>query len=271
MTNFDLNIKTILCIHDIQYTYFPENFSFINNHSKDLKLNASVESCTYLVAGSSILKDQFQKYFKIDSNKIKIISEGVDLNKFKIKKYKNRYIKNIELPKKFIFYPAQFWPHKNHILILEAIRRIKNRNINVVFCGANKNWYSKILDYTKNNGIRNVHYLGVIEDKDLIKAYNLCSLVIVPTKEESSCMLLKESFAMKNNLLVSNTEVFIEYSKFFRFDLFNMNDKKDLQKKIIKNYFGINKKKQIDHNFKKVKQYAWKNIAKKFIELKNNS
>jgi glycosyltransferase involved in cell wall biosynthesis len=270
MNNFNLNIKTILCIHDIQYTYLPENFSFINNSSKDLKLKTSVDSCTYLIAGSFFLKKQFHKYFNIDKNKIKVISEGVDLNKFKVKKYKNRCIKNIELPKKFIFYPAQFWSHKNHILILEAINKIKNKVINVVFCGAKKNWYSKITDYIKNKKIKNIYYLGVIEDRDLIKAYNLCSLVIVPTKEESSCMLLKESFATKNNLLASNTKVFMEYSKFFRFNLFNMNDKKDLQKKIIKNYFGIKKKKQIDYNFKKVKQYTWKNIAKKFIELKNN-
>jgi glycosyltransferase involved in cell wall biosynthesis len=95
----------------------PENFSFINNYSKDLKLKASVGSCTYLIAGSLFLKKQFQNYFNIDAKKIKIISEGIDLNKFKIKKYNTRYIKNKKLPKKFIFYPAQFWPHKNHLAI----------------------------------------------------------------------------------------------------------------------------------------------------------
>lgn len=266
ITHFNLNIKTILCIHDIQYTYLPENFSFINNESKDLKLKASVNSCTYLIAGTAYLAEQFRKYFKIEKNKIKVISEGVDLNKFKIKKNATRYVKNIKLPKKFIFYPAQFWPHKNHIMLLKAVSEIKNR-INLVFCGAKKNYYQTILDFIKNKKIKNIYYLGSINDKELVKAYNLCSLVIVPTKEESSCMLLKESFAMKKKLLTSNTKVFIEYSKFFKFNLFDLHNKGDLQKKIKKEYFSEVKKNKIDYNFKKVKEYSWENIAKNFLKL----
>ena len=266
MTNFDLNIKTILCIHDIQYTYLPENFSLINNYSKDLKLKASVNSCSNLIAGSSTLAEQFRKYFNIDKDKIRIISEGIDLDKFKVKKYSTRYIKNVKLPEKFIFYPAQFWPHKNHIMILEAISEIKHK-INLVFCGAKKNFYYKIVEYIRNKKIKNVHYLGVISDEELIKAYNLCNLVIVPTKEESSCMLLKESFAMKKNLLVSNTKVFLEYSKFFKFNIFDMHNKNDLKKKIINNYFKLKQEKKINFNFKMVKQFRWEKIAKKFIEL----
>jgi glycosyltransferase involved in cell wall biosynthesis len=266
MTNFDLNIKTILCIHDIQYTYLPENFSLINNYSKDLKLKASVNSCSNLIAGSSTLAEQFRKYFNIDKDKIRIISEGIDLDKFKVKKYSTRYIKNVKLPEKFIFYPAQFWPHKNHIMILEAIGEIKHK-INLVFCGAKKNFYYKIVEYIRNKKIKNVHYLGVISDEELIKAYNLCNLVIVPTKEESSCMLLKESFAMKKKLLTSNTKVFIEYSKFFKFNLFDLYSKEDLQEKIKKEYFSEGQKNKIDYNFEKVKEYSWENIAKNFIKL----
>jgi glycosyltransferase involved in cell wall biosynthesis len=266
MINFNLNIKTILCIHDIQYTCMPENFSFINNYSKDLKLKASVGSCTYLIAGSLFLKKQFQNYFNIDAKKIKIISEGIDLNKFKIKKYNTRYIKNKKLPKKFIFYPAQFWPHKNHLAILEAISKIK-KVVNIVFCGAKKNFYYKIIQYLKNKKITNIKYLGVVNDDELIKTYNLCSLVIVPTKEESSCMLLKESFALKKNLLVSNTEVFKEYSKLFKLNLFDLNDNNDLQKKIANIYFGKKQINKINYNYKKVKLYTWEAIAKKFMEL----
>jgi glycosyltransferase involved in cell wall biosynthesis len=244
----------------------PENFSFINNYSKDLKLKASVGSCTYLIAGSLFLKKQFQNYFNIDAKKIKIISEGIDLNKFKIKKYNTRYIKNKKLPKKFIFYPAQFWPHKNHLAILEAISKIK-KVVNIVFCGAKKIFYYKIIQYLKNKKITNIKYLGVVNDDELIKTYNLCSLVIVPTKEESSCMLLKESFALKKNLLVSNTEVFKEYSKLFKLNLFDLNDNNDLQKKIANIYFGKKQINKINYNYKKVKLYTWEAIAKKFMEL----
>jgi glycosyltransferase involved in cell wall biosynthesis len=136
-----------------------------------------------------------------------------------------------------------------------------------VFCGAKKNFYYKIIQYLKNKKITNIKYLGVVNDDELIKTYNLCSLVIVPTKEESSCILLKESFALKKNLLVSNTEVFKEYSKLFKLNLFDLNDNNDLQKKIANIYFGKKQINKINYNYKKVKLYTWEAIAKKFMEL----
>ena len=166
----------------------------------------------------------------------------------------------------FFLYPAQFWPHKNHLAILEATSKIKKK-VNIVFCGAKKNFYYKIIQYIKNKKITNIKYLGVVNDDELIKTYNLCSLVVVPTKEESSCMLLKESFALKKNLLVSNTEVFKEYSKLFKLNLFDLKDNNDLQKKIANIYFGKKKINKINYNYKKVKLYTWQAVAKKFMEL----
>jgi hypothetical protein len=31
-----------------------------------------------------------------------------------------------KLPNKFLFYPAQFWAHKNHIRLLEALATVRN-------------------------------------------------------------------------------------------------------------------------------------------------
>ena len=51
-------------------------------------------------------------------------------------------IKNIyNLKNDYIYYPAQFWAHKNHIYILKAIkilREMKNIDVDVVFSGSNK-------------------------------------------------------------------------------------------------------------------------------------
>ncbi len=30
----------------------------------------------------------------------------------------------LQLPDRFLFYPAQFWPHKNHLRLIEAFREV---------------------------------------------------------------------------------------------------------------------------------------------------
>ena len=33
-------------------------------------------------------------------------------------------VRDWQLPEKFLFYPAQFWAHKNHLRLIEAFREV---------------------------------------------------------------------------------------------------------------------------------------------------
>lgn len=270
LNNYNLKIKTLLCIHDIQHTYFPKNFSKYENFTRYLTRNNSVKYCDNLIASSFFLKKQCNKFFKKHNSNIKVIEEGVNLNLFKKKNYKNRKINNIELPKKFIFYPAGFWPHKNHLLLLNAIKNLKakNKNINLVLCGSKKKLYKKVMNFIKINQLTNVLYLGPISQTNVIKAYNLCSFVVMPSVEESSSLLLKETIAVGKPFLGSNTKTFLEKNKEFNFKIFDINKKFDLEKKLIDSYSDKHKFiKEVKKNSKKIQNYNWENVAKKFYNL----
>ena len=61
-----------------------------------------------------------------------------------------------DLPKKFFFYPAQYWPHKNHIYLVDglevALKELKFE-ISAVFCGSDKG----NLNFVQNHLILNYH------------------------------------------------------------------------------------------------------------------
>ena len=90
--------------------------------------------------------------------------------------------KKISLPENFFFYPAQFWEHKNHIRILEAIDILKKKNINLnfVFCGKDKgnlgNIKKKINKLNLNNNVKIFNFLSNEEIKYLYK--NAIALVM---------------------------------------------------------------------------------------------
>jgi glycosyltransferase involved in cell wall biosynthesis len=64
-------------------------------------------------ASSRMIKNNILKHFKIKNNKVVIIPEGVDLKEFKpSKKYNNNVV----------FFPAYWWPHKNHDFIINCFK-----------------------------------------------------------------------------------------------------------------------------------------------------
>ena len=267
LNHYNFNIKTLLCIHDIQHKYLPENFSKFENLMRYHTRNNSVKYCDNLITSSLFLKKQCNKFFNKKNSLIKVIDEGVNLKVFKKKNYNNKKINNFKLPKKFVFYPAGFWPHKNHLLLLEAIKNLKNqgKKINLVLCGSKKKLYKRVINFIKINKLSNVICLGTVSEKNVIKAYNLCTAVVMPSIEESSSLLLKETIAVGKPFLGSNTKTFLEKNKEFSFKIFNIRKKFDLEKNLVDIYFNNLKfKKKISKNSKLIKNYNWKNVAKKF-------
>ncbi len=92
------------------------------------------------------------------------------------------------LPKKFLFYPAQFWPHKNHCRIVSALGRIKHEHnlaIPIVFCGGKfeeHGEFDRVMYLAKELQIENqIHYLGYIDSRYLAPLYKLATGLVMPT------------------------------------------------------------------------------------------
>lgn len=94
--------------------------------------------------------------------------------------------KKYSLPDKFLFYPAQFWPHKNHRNLVEAIAMLKEKKIIVplVLVGSQKElWgeYDRILDLIKKHGLQNqIKILGFVPVEEISPLYKLATGLIMP-------------------------------------------------------------------------------------------
>ena len=81
------------------------------------------------------------KKYNIEKSRIKVIpfEPLKEINENKFSKNSNIYIKNkYKVKNNFLFYPAQFWPHKNHIYILKSVYILEkkyNTLIDVIFSG----------------------------------------------------------------------------------------------------------------------------------------
>lgn len=85
---------------------------------------------------------------------------------------------------KYLFYPAVFWPHKNHINLIKAIKILKERGqlIKLLLGGKKQNEYTKLLQFVNDNGLEEqVKFLGYVPDVDIIHLYRNAFAMIMPT------------------------------------------------------------------------------------------
>lgn len=113
----------------------------------------------------------------------------------------------IEIPPKYIFYPAQFWQHKNHLNLLRAIRILATqiRDIHLVLTGSEKNNLKRIQDYISENHLdANVTIKGFVSDGNITYLYKNAVGLIMPSYFGPTNIPPLEAMALGCPVAVSN-------------------------------------------------------------------
>ena len=74
----------------------------------------------------------------------------------------------------YLFIPAGFWPHKNHKVVIDAVKILNDRGIQleVVMTGPDRGNYQYIEDLIKKSDLKEqFHYLGFVDRSELISLY----------------------------------------------------------------------------------------------------
>ncbi len=196
---YALKVPIITTMHDLQDFHFPEYFSTQERIHRAINNKKSLEESSHVIVSFNHIKNDLLKYFSISENKISVCPPPFtdiwftedSFTEFETVK------KKYSLPDEFILYPAATWQHKNHIKLLEAIYKLKNdgQKINL-FCTGNKTeYYDNVLvkEIDKLNLSKNVRFLGIIPESDLISLYKLTKLVVIPTLYEAGSAPLYEA------------------------------------------------------------------------------
>jgi glycosyltransferase involved in cell wall biosynthesis len=89
------------------------------------------------------------------------------------------------LPDKFLFYPAQFWLHKNHKGLVDALHLLKKERgieVPVVFVGSKKNAHKELSRRISELGLsKQVFYLGYVPDEEMVGLYRSAFALVMPT------------------------------------------------------------------------------------------
>lgn len=200
--------SSLTTVYDLMHRY-EKRFSEVSTYGRYLRREQHYRDiCRWskgILVDSNVGKQQLIESYNVQPDKVHVlpfISPKYILQSQKTEDFDSRY----DLPGKFLFYPSQFWSHKNHKRLIEAIAMLKKElpDIKMVFVGAKKNGYNAA--YNLVNDLRlhdSVFFLGYVPDEDIAEIYKRARALIMPTFFGPTNIPPLEAFAVNCPVAVS--------------------------------------------------------------------
>jgi len=194
MTGFPYknNAKHIGVIHDLMHRYeaqFPEVGTKEEVEARDSVFSYVVEHAQTILVDSNIGKAHvYECYSNVQAN-----IEVLPFTVFKDQMPAHSQKPKAQLPKKFFFYPAQFWQHKNHKRLAEALSICLEQNPEqcpkqckdmhfVLTGGTDKNGYDAFQECIKALNIeKHFSILGYVKAEEIVWLYENAQALVMPT------------------------------------------------------------------------------------------
>jgi glycosyltransferase involved in cell wall biosynthesis len=184
--SYKFPVPALVSIHDLMHRYekrFPEVGSALEYRGREESIKNICRWARGILVDSLVGKQQVIESYGVAPGMIHIlpfIAPQYMHRKHSVNDFERRY----NLPDKFLFYPAQFWEHKNHKGLIQAIAKLKTDipAIKLVLAGSKKNGYASAFRLIHDLRINeNVIFLNYVPDDDMPEIYRRARALVMPT------------------------------------------------------------------------------------------
>ncbi|MDR3590931.1 MAG: glycosyltransferase [Negativicutes bacterium] len=212
--------QAVSWIPDFQHRYLPDFFSGYEYQARESQFLKIAQQAKLLILNSRSAESDFRKFYPESGVVTRILSASPQPEE-------NWYTGNPEevqakyrLPERFVLCSNQFWVHKNHLTLFQAVSLLKKtgRAVHLVCTGPTDDYripgYFEILQGQIDAlGIReNVSILGLIPREDQIQLLRRSLFVVQPSLFEGLSLVVQECRALAKPIVLSDLDVHVEYS-----------------------------------------------------------
>ncbi len=207
---FDLKLPYIVTMHDVQELHFPEYFTPEQRAFRAVNHGAAVDRASKVIVSFDHVKSDLMKYFHVPEEKIQVCSLSLDnlaLPKPSVAAA-SVYDEKYSARKPYLLYPAQTWPHKNHLRLLDALAVARQRGLSHLglICTGHKNEHqATIAAHAEELGLAGVVlFAGLVAEDELAWLYQQAALVVIPTEYEAGSYPLYEAMSVGAPVICSD-------------------------------------------------------------------
>lgn len=251
-----VNCKVIAWLPDFQHVHLPHMFP-----QKDLSLrnhgfsNISNKADAVILSSYDALND-FKNFVPTQAHKGRVAQFVSQLPSFYSKlseKDRDLMLLKYGIDRPYVFVPNQFWRHKNHELMLEAVNILKKSgNSPLVVCSGlmedsrDPLYVSRLLEYVEQNNLADtVRFLGLIPYEDVFTLIKFSDVVLNPSRFEGWSSAVEECKSAQKQMILSDIAVHKE--QYPEAIFFNVNSAASLAEKLALVVNTVNLNADLEH------------------------
>lgn len=266
---FPVKGKVVACIHDlIPFKTEMENIGIIDNYRRNLENTIKRSDCIITVSENS--KKEIMEYFSVPEERIHIVYDGVDVQRYDevlSKEISDSVVEKYNLPKKYILYFGSNRKHKNVETVVNAYAKLDE---------AVKTEYSLVLSNPSNdiqqlvrklNLENNVTYVERVSEQEKVVIYQKASLFVLVSFYEGFGIPLLEAMAASVPVITSNCSSLPEVAGDAAI-LVDPHDVDCLKEKMTEVLYSVELRNQlIEKGHQNIKRFNWDSAASSLHEI----
>ena len=203
-------------VPDFQHKRLPQYFSAEETEHRDNSFRTLIEEANHTVVSSMDAHADLMRWFPTEKAKVSSFPFAAVATPSWYEDDPASVAKRYELPEKFLMFPSQFWIHKNHKVLFEAVRILKARgfgDISVVCTGFSRDFrfpehYESLQRFIKEADLQsNLHFLGLLPRHDQIQLLRRSAAVVQPSLFEGWSSLVEDCRTLGKRLFVSDIPI----------------------------------------------------------------
>jgi glycosyltransferase involved in cell wall biosynthesis len=182
-----VEVPCVITVWDLQHRlqpFFPEvSLSGWKWEDRESFFENSLPRAAAVFVGTNVGRQEVIHFYRLPPERVQVIrfpTPTFALNSMQVPR------SSIVPGQPYLYYPAQFWPHKNHIAALLALRILLDRHgiqFELVFSGADYGNLTYIEEQTAELGLtpNQVHFVGFVSREDVISLYQNAFALVYPS------------------------------------------------------------------------------------------
>jgi glycosyltransferase involved in cell wall biosynthesis len=178
----------IATVWDLQHRlqpWFPEVGNLVEWNGRETYISTYLRRAAYIIAPNEAGRNEIHLFYQIPEDRIICLPHPTPQLPSVTADEEQTILIRHDLRPGFLFFPAQYWPHKNHATLLYSLKILKETHhliLPAVFVGSDKG----NIDYLKKLVVEldiesQVHFLGFVTDTEMTALYKNALALVYPS------------------------------------------------------------------------------------------
>jgi glycosyltransferase involved in cell wall biosynthesis len=208
-------LPRIAWITDFQHRHLPELFSFGAYWKRDLGFRAQILSRRHVMLSSEASRTDCETFFPRSIGRTSVVRFAMLPPNLPDEEDERAIARSYELPERYFYLPNQFWKHKNHHTVIEALRILRQKGYHTVVAASGKaedyrhpqhfaSLQALVHQYRLTDNFR---FLGLVPRQHVFALMRACTALINPSLSEGWSTCVEEAKSLGVPMLLSDLRV----------------------------------------------------------------